>query len=153
MDSWDELSHLEETFEASGFEEGLAFAAEQQHNDGFQIGLNAGQKVGEEIGFYEGIVQRCLAHTQDHPEDTKVQKQKKHLAVIQGLLKEFPRVNVIGVDTEGILCKIRLRYQMAMAMMGLTNETRYPPVISEEATEKQSSRVCAPTNANQTLSF
>lgn len=154
MDTWEELSHWEERFEAEGFDEGVSRAAEQSLQDGYQIGLNAGQQVGQEIGFYQHVVQRCLHALAQQDQlaiegDTKAPKQKRHLEQIQTLLHDFPQHNVIGVDTEGILCKIRLRYQMAMAMMGLSNETRYN---SEKTPEDDKARACAPTAAND-LSF
>uniref|UniRef100_A0A0A8YZL3 Essential protein Yae1 N-terminal domain-containing protein n=1 Tax=Arundo donax TaxID=35708 RepID=A0A0A8YZL3_ARUDO len=122
-------THYQEGYR-NGYHDGLASGKEE----GRQVGLKMGFQVGEELGFYQGCLDVWTSAIRIGQEafSTRVRKNIEQLAT---LVSSYPLSEPENEQVQDKMEKIRLKFRVITASLGVKLEYEGRPASSKEDVE------------------
>jgi hypothetical protein len=114
----------------TGYNDGLVSGKEE----GRQVGLKTGFQVGEELGFYQGSldVWTSAIHIDEVTFSARVRKNIEQLAA---LVNSYPLSDPENEEVQDIMDKIRLKFRVITASLGVKLEYEGRPASSKQDVE------------------
>ncbi|KAJ3361647.1 hypothetical protein GGF32_007115 [Allomyces javanicus] len=136
-----DLVHLEEMFQEEGREEGIAEGLRAGRPEGFTLGLEKGHEMLMEVAYYQACAETWLAHVQqtgtassvtndlDDDDDEAARapsrsrafppRSRTTLEAFLTLTRSFPRHNALDTGLIELLDRIRGRWKLVCAVLGV----------------------------------
>jgi len=125
---------LDETHYQEGYKNGYHDGLSSGKEDGRQVGLKMGFQVGEELGFFQGCVHMWTSATRidQHVFSTRVMKNIEQLAA---LVSSYPLSDLENEQVQDVMEKIRLKFRVITASLGVKLEYEGRPASSKQDVE------------------
>lgn len=122
-------THYQEGYK-NGYNDGLASGKEE----GRQVGLKMGLQVGEELGFYQGCLDVWMSGTRvdQNAFSARIRKNIEQLAALVG---SYPLSDPENEQIQDVMEKIRLKFRVITASLGVKLEYEGRPTSSKQDVE------------------
>ncbi|KAL6880172.1 hypothetical protein ACP4OV_011737 [Aristida adscensionis] len=112
---------LDETHYQEGFRSGYTDGLVSGKEDGRNTGLSMGFQVGEELGFYQSCLDVWFSVTRiDHTAFSD--RVKRNLEQMAALVSSYPMSDPEDEQVQEIMGKIRLKFRVITASLGMKLE-------------------------------
>ncbi|RLN32949.1 hypothetical protein C2845_PM03G08960 [Panicum miliaceum] len=125
---------LDETHYQEGYKNGYHDGLSSGKEDGRQVGLKMGFQVGEELGFYQGCldVWTSAMRIDQNMFSARVMKNIEQLAA---LVSSYPLSDPENEQVQDVMEKIRLKFRVITASLGVKLEYEGRPASSKQDVE------------------
>jgi hypothetical protein len=125
---------LDETHYQEGYKNGSHDGLSSGKEDGRQVGLKMGFQVSEELGFYQGCLDVWMSATRidQNVFSARVMKNIEQLAA---LVSSYPLSDPENEQVQDVMEKIRLKFRVITASLGVKLEYEGRPASSKQDVE------------------
>ncbi|PAN14247.1 hypothetical protein PAHAL_2G394300 [Panicum hallii] len=125
---------LDETHYQEGYKNGYHDGLSSGKEDGRQVGLKMGFQVSEELGFYQGCLDVWMSATRidQNVFSARVMKNIEQLAA---LVSSYPLSDPENEQVQDVMEKIRLKFRVITASLGVKLEYEGRPASSKQDVE------------------
>lgn len=124
----------DETLYQEGFRNGYADGLVSGKLEAKEIGLKMGFQVGEELGFYRSCLDVWTSAT-GVDQTAFSARVKKNIQQVAALLSSYPVSDPEDEDVQEIMEKIRLKFRMISASLGVKLDYEGRPAPSKQDVE------------------
>jgi hypothetical protein len=114
----------------TGYNDGLVSGKEEAR----QVGLKTGFQVGEELGFYQGSLDVWTSAIRID-EDAFSARVRKNVEQLAALVNSYPLSDPENEQVQDIMEKIRLKFRVITASLGVKLEYEGRPASSKQDVE------------------
>jgi hypothetical protein len=114
----------------TGYNDGLLSGKEEAR----QVGLKTGFQVGEELGFYQGSLDVWTSAIRID-EDAFSARVRKNIEQLAALVNSYPLSDPENEQVQDIMEKIRLKFRVITASLGVKLEYEGRPASSKQDVE------------------
>jgi hypothetical protein len=114
----------------TGYNDGLVSGKEEAR----QVGLKTGFQVGEELGFYQGSLDVWTSAIRID-EDAFSARVRKNIEQLAALVNSYPLSDPENEQVQDIMEKIRLKFRVITASLGVKLEYEGRPASSKQDVE------------------
>lgn len=117
-----------------GFRNGHAHGMVSGKEDAREVGLKTGFQVGEELGFYQGCLHVWTLVSRIDPGTFSV-RVKKNIEQMSVLVRSYPMSDPEDEMIQDIMEKIRIKFRMITATLGVKLDYEGRPMSSKQDVE------------------
>nr|CAD1829340.1 unnamed protein product [Ananas comosus var. bracteatus] len=125
---------LDETQYQEGYRDGYNDGLVSGKEEGREVGLKIGFQLGEEMGFYKGCIDVWNSVTRANP-DAFSSRIKNRIEQLEKLVKGYPLLEPENEQVQEMMEKIRLKFRIISANLGVRLEYEGSPTSSTSAVQ------------------
>ncbi|CAL5062434.1 unnamed protein product [Urochloa decumbens] len=125
---------LDETHYQEGYKNGYNDGLSSGKEEGRQVGLKMGFQVSEELGFYQGCLDVWASATRID-QNVFSARIRKNIEQLAALVSSYPLSDPENEQVQDVMEKIRLKFRVITASLGVRLEYEGRPASSKQDVE------------------